>query len=182
MFNLDDEITAKINSALAELLHIANLKPKQILVVGCSSSEIQGKRIGSCSSIEIGKGVFAGLIHLLQTNGLFLAVQCCEHLNRCLVVEKECAELYNLEIVNVVPALKAGGSLATTAYTEFKEPVVVERISAHAGMDIGDTFIGMHLRPVAVPVRPQVKSIGEANLTMARTRPKLIGGERAKYL
>lgn len=176
------KISADVNSALDELLAVANLEPGEIVVVGCSSSEIQGKKIGSASSIEIGETVFSGLMPLINKEHLWLAVQCCEHLNRCLVVERDCAKQYGLEIVNVVPQLKAGGALAATAYNQFKSPVVVEKISAHAGIDIGNTFIGMHLRPVVVPVRGGLKRIGEAGLTMSRTRPKLVGGARAQYL
>jgi len=180
--NFLDDIRAKVNLALDSLIKDANLSTGQIIVVGCSSSEIQGQRIGSCTNLELGKSVFQGLISIIEKNKLHLAVQCCEHLNRSLVVEKVCAEQHGLEMVNVVPHLKAGGALATAAYNSFKEPVIVEKISAHAGIDIGDTFIGMHLRPVAVPIRCAIKEIGSAHLTMAMTRLKLIGGERAKYI
>jgi len=176
-----EEIQESTKKALDRLLAVAGLKPGQILVVGCSTSEVLGYRIGSHSSLEVAVPIFAALREGVTANGLYLAVQCCEHLNRALVVERECMEKYNLEEVGVLPHPKAGGSLAVVAYREFKDPVVVETIAAHAGMDIGDTFIGMHLRRVAVPVRSEVKSIGHAHLTMARTRPKLIGGERAQY-
>ncbi|NLB88863.1 MAG: TIGR01440 family protein [Syntrophomonadaceae bacterium] len=174
-------ITADTTLALKELLEVANLKPKEILVVGCSTSEIAGHHIGKNSSLDIGHQVMDALIPIAKEYDIFLAIQCCEHLNRALVVEQECLEKYNFEIVNVVPYEKAGGSLATVAMSRFKEPVVIEKIIAHAGIDIGDTFIGMHLKPVAVPVRATIKQIGYAHLTMARTRPKLIGGARAKY-
>lgn len=176
------EITLAVGEALDELLAAANLKPGQILVVGCSTSEISGHRIGSHSSMEIAQAVMAGIQPGIQKAGVFLAVQCCEHLNRSLVVEAACAEKYGLDEVTVVPHLKAGGGFATTYYYQCSQPVMAERISAHAGMDIGDTFIGMHLRRVAVPVRGTHKEIGNAHLTMARTRPPLIGGERAKYV
>ncbi|MEL7563298.1 MAG: TIGR01440 family protein [Dehalobacterium sp.] len=176
-----NEIRHRIKVALEQLITVSNLLPGQIIVVGCSTSEIQGEKIGSCSSLEIGETVFQELWSITEKRGLYLAIQCCEHLNRCLVIENECAEKYGLEIVSVVPHVKAGGSLATTAYYHFKNSVVVEEIKAHAGIDIGDTFIGMHLRFVAVPVRCKISEIGAAHLTMARTRPKLIGGERAKY-
>lgn len=175
-------ISRDIKSALTVLLGEAKLKPGQILVVGCSSSEILGKKIGSCTNYDIGKAVYQGLASLVSAEDLFLAVQCCEHLNRCLVVERDCAEKYSGEIVNVVPQLNAGGALATVAYESCRDPVLVESIRGHAGMDIGDTFIGMHLRLVAVPVRSEIKTIGQANLTMARTRPKMVGGARAAYL
>ena len=151
------------------------------MVVGCSTSEVAGKKIGTSSSMEIAQALMEGIYPLVQQQGLYLAVQCCEHLNRALVVEEECMEKYGLEQVTVYPVQGAGGSLAHTAMKTLAHPVVVERIQAHAGMDIGDTFIGMHLKPVAVPFRGSLKSIGEAHLTMARTRPKLIGGERARY-
>lgn len=167
--------------ALQGLLDVAHLKPGNIVVVGCSTSEVIGQKIGSASNLEVARAIMDGLLPLIEENGLFLAVQCCEHLNRALVVEEACAERYGLEIVSVIPHPKAGGALATVAMERFTRPVVVEAISAHAGLDIGDTFIGMHLKRVAVPVRLPIKSIGEAHLTLARTRPKLIGGERAKY-
>ena len=175
------EISRNTELALAALLGEAKLAPGQILVVGCSSSEILGEKIGSCTNGEVGQAVYRGLMPLVEAGQLFLAVQCCEHLNRCLVVERACAEKYGWEAVNVVPQLNAGGALATAAYERMQSPVVVETIRGHAGMDIGDTFIGMHLRPVAVPVRCQIKTIGQANLTMARTRPKMVGGARAVY-
>lgn len=180
MFSLE-HIKSDTQKAVKELLKVANLKAGQVLVVGCSTSEIAGQKIGSAGSIEIAEAVFSGLLTYLREQGIYLAVQCCEHLNRALVVEQEAQEKYGWEEVTVVPHQKAGGSLATVAYRKFEKPVVVEEIKAHAGIDIGDTFIGMHLRKVAVPVRSEIKSIGHAHLTMARTRPKLIGGERAKY-
>ena len=168
-----EELRQEVRIAAEELLSAANMRPGQILVVGCSSSEIASHKIGSYSSAEIGKAVF---------EELYLAAQCCEHLNRALIVEEEAAEKYGLEMVNVVPQLKAGGSFATAAYAGFEHPTAVERIQAHAGIDIGDTFIGMHLRPVAVPVRTSIRAIGGAHVTCARTRLKYIGGERAHYL
>ncbi|MGB4300475.1 MAG: TIGR01440 family protein [Acetomicrobium sp.] len=175
------ELTSSVHKALSELLSIAELKPENILVVGCSTSEVLGKKIGSASNLEVAKAIMEGIEPLVEKSGLFLAVQCCEHLNRALVVEEDCAMKYHLEVVTVLPHLEAGGALAVLAYEEFAKPVVVENIQGHAGVDIGDTMIGMHLKRVAVPVRREVKRIGEANLVMARTRPKLIGGERAKY-
>ncbi|MDD2585586.1 MAG: TIGR01440 family protein [Syntrophomonadaceae bacterium] len=174
-------LTETANSALKELLGVANLKPGQIVVVGCSTSEVQGKRIGKASSMEIAEAISDAILPLIKENNLFLAVQGCEHINRSLVVEEECAEKYGLEIVNVLPHLHAGGGFATINYERFKNPVLVEGIQAHAGMDIGDTFIGMNMKRVVVPVRSEIKSIGEAHLTMARTRAKLVGGERAHY-
>lgn len=176
-----NEIRNDAQTAAQELLAVANLKPGQIVVVGCSSSEISGKKIGSASSMEIAAAVLTGILPILQEQKVFLAAQCCEHLNRSLVVEAECAEKYGWEEVAVVPHLKAGGGFATAYYHQCSQPVMVERIAAHAGIDIGDTFIGMHLRRVVVPVRGSSDSIGKAHLTMARTRKALIGGERAKY-
>ena len=145
------------------------------------SSEIAKHRIGTFSSEEIGKTVFNALNDVCKANGIFLATQCCEHLNRAIIVEKECAKLYRLTRVNVRPQLKAGGSFSTAAYNGFDNPVAVEYIQAQAGIDIGDTLIGMHLAPVAVPVRTAVSSIGNAHVVCARTRAKYIGGERACY-
>lgn len=176
-----ENITLLSRQALEELWQQAGLKPGHILVVGCSTSEIKGERIGKASSLEVAEAVFDGIYPFLKEKGIYLAAQCCEHLNRALVVEEECAEKYNLEVVTVVPHPDAGGSFASVAYRRFEKPVVVEAIKAHAGMDIGDTFIGMHLKRVAVPVRSSIKEIGMAHLTMARTRPPLIGGERARY-
>lgn len=173
----------KENAAMAarELVKAAELKKGDIFVVGCSSSEVGGKKIGTSSSEDVGKAVFDGFYSVLKKKGIFLAAQCCEHLNRALVIESECLEKYNLEEVCVVPHPKAGGSFATAAYKTFKKPVVVEKIEGHAGVDIGGTLIGMHLKRVCVPVRLSVKNIGEASIICAKTRPRLIGGERAIY-
>lgn len=167
--------------ATTELIEISKLSKGDILVVGCSSSEITGEKIGTCSSLETAQAVFAGIYRAASEKGVNLAAQCCEHLNRAIIIEKEVAKRERLPIVNVMPQPKAGGSFATTAYSEFKEPVAVEHIQAQAGMDIGDTLIGMHLAAVAVPVRISVKNIGMAHLVCARTRPKFIGGMRAVY-
>lgn len=176
-----DQIKMQAHDALMELLEVSKLEPGQILVVGCSSSEVAGHKIGTFSSVEIADVIFEGLYPELKKRGIFLAAQCCEHLNRALIVERRLTQLYNLEPVNVVPQPKAGGSFATAAYTAFEEPTAVEEIRAHAGMDIGLTLIGMHLRRVAVPVRLSFTKIGEATLSCARTRPKFIGGSRAHY-
>ncbi|QNK39677.1 TIGR01440 family protein [Caproicibacter fermentans] len=176
-----NEIEKQARAAVTEFLDQVTVKPGRILVIGCSSSEICGKRIGSGSSEETANAVFGAIYPVLKEKGIFLAAQCCEHLNRAIILEEAAAEQYGLPIVNAVPQPKAGGSFATAAYRAFEHPVAVERVQAHAGMDIGDTLIGMHLRPVAVPVRLSVKKIGEANLVCARTRPKYIGGERAHY-
>lgn len=175
------QIQNQTREILLELLKSANLKKGDILVAGCSSSEIGSFRIGSHSSEEIGQAVFTVLHTELKNRGIYLAAQCCEHLNRALILEAEAAEKYGYEPVNVVPQLKAGGSFATAAYAGFKHPVAVEQIKAHAGMDIGDTLIGMHLKQVAVPIRTSVSSIGGAHVVCAGTRPKYIGGIRARY-
>lgn len=167
--------------ATEELLESAKLESGDIFVVGCSSSEIAGGTIGHDSSLEAAKAVFDGIYPVLREKGIFLACQCCEHLNRAIIIEKEAAKKYGLETVSVVPQPKAGGSFATTAYRNFENPVAVEHISANAGIDIGLTLIGMHLKSVAVPVRLSLNKIGKAAIVAARTRPKYIGGERAKY-
>lgn len=164
-----------------ELIETANMKPGQILVVGCSSSEIAAHKIGCYSSKEVGETVFHAIHEITKKHGLYLAAQCCEHLNRSLIIEEEAAEKYNLEMVNVKPQLKAGGSFSTAAWNSFDSPCAVEKIQAHAGIDIGDTLIGMHLRSVAVPVRTEIKEIGYAHVVCARTRLKYVGGKRAIY-
>ncbi|MBR1457616.1 MAG: TIGR01440 family protein [Oscillospiraceae bacterium] len=177
-----EEIRFQAEAAARELLDAAGLRPGELLVVGCSSSEIVGQHIGKGSSMEAAQAVFAGLAPVLRERGVLLAAQCCEHLNRALIVERSTAERFGYEPVNVRPWAHAGGSFATTVWESMDEPVAVEHIRAAAGMDIGDTLIGMHLREVAVPVRLSVKQIGRANLVCARTRPKFIGGERARYV
>lgn len=167
--------------AVTELIEAAGLGKGDILVVGCSSSEIVGQTIGHGSSLEAAEAVFAAIHPIVKERGIYLAAQCCEHLNRALIIERECAEKYGWEEVCVVPQPKAGGSFATTAWRCFDAPVAVEHIRAHAGLDIGGTLIGMHLREVAVPVRLSVSAIGNAPLLCARTRPKFIGGIRARY-
>lgn len=167
--------------AAKELLELAKLSEGQLFVVGCSTSEVGGASIGSFSSPELAEVVFGGIYQATQEAGVYLAAQCCEHLNRALILEHEAAEKFGYEIVNVVPQPKAGGSFATAAYKAFEQPVAVEHIKADAGMDIGDTLIGMHLKDVAVPVRIRTKEIGDAHVVCARTRPKFIGGERAGY-
>ena len=167
--------------AACEILDIAKLKKGQLFVMGSSTSEVIGGKIGTTSSPETAQAVFAGIYRSAQERGVYLAAQCCEHLNRALILEAEAAEHYGYEEVNVVPQPKAGGSFATAAYQVLKKPVAVEHIKADAGMDIGDTLIGMHLKDVAVPVRINRKAIGEAHVVCARTRAKFIGGSRAIY-
>lgn len=174
-------ITDRVREALQGLLNLAQLETESIVVVGCSTSEVVGAKIGKSSNMHVAKAIMEGLLPLLIENNLYLAVQTCEHLNRALVVEKKCVEKYSLEDVWVLPHIKAGGALAALAIDLFESSVVVEKLRGHAGLDIGDTFIGMHLKEVVVPVRLPFKNIGQAHLTAARTRPKLIGGERAAY-
>lgn len=173
------EIESQCERAVAELSDIAKLKRGDILIVGCSTSEVCGSKIGTDSNEDVASALYAGIVAATAKKGIFVAVQCCEHLNRAVVVER--AAVPFSEYVNVLPQKKAGGSLATKAYKSFKDPVVVESIKADAGIDVGGTLIGMHLKQVAVPVRLTVNKIGEANIICARTRPKFIGGERAVY-
>lgn len=176
-----EKIKEEAYAAAKEVLSAARLEKGSLFVVGCSSSEAGGSLIGSDSSPEIADAIFNGIYSAVSEKGVYLAAQCCEHLNRALILEKEATKKYGYELVNVVPQPKAGGSFATAAWKHFKEPAAVEHIKADAGMDIGDTLIGMHLKDVAVPVRISTKKIGEAHVVCARTRAKFIGGERAVY-
>lgn len=175
------EIAAQTKQICMELLKTAHLEKEDILVVGCSSSEVAAHAIGSYSSAEIGETIFDTLYRITKAHDIYLAAQCCEHLNRALIIEKEAAKRYGFPIVNVVPQLKAGGSFASAAFRGMLHPVAIETVRAQAGIDIGDTLIGMHLVPVAVPVRTTLDRIGSAHVVCARTRPKYIGGERAVY-
>lgn len=166
-------------AVVEELGEKAKLKPGNIVVVGCSTSEVLGSKIGTNSNPETAKEIFEALHDYAMAHGVYLAVQCCEHLNRAIIIER--AAVPFAEVVNVVPQPKAGGSLATQAYAGFADPVAVEEIKADAGIDIGFTLIGMHLKKVAVPVRLENNRIGEALIVAARTRPKFIGGSRAIY-
>ena len=172
-------IYQQTKAAMEELIEKAKVLPGQIVVVGCSTSEVLGAKIGTNSSPDTAGQIFAALSDCAKAHGFYLAIQCCEHLNRAIITER--AAVPGAEIVNVVPQPKAGGSLATAAYAGFAEPVAVEEIRADAGLDIGYTLIGMHLKKVAVPVRLENNRIGEALLNAARTRPKFIGGIRARY-
>ncbi len=174
-------VSLDTKNAITELVEKAKLKAGDLVVVGCSSSEILGEHIGKGSSPETGVEVATTILSVLNDKGIFLAAQCCEHLNRALVIEREAAEKFMLEEVCVRPMPKAGGSFATAVYDNMKDPVVVEHVKAKAGLDIGCTLIGMHLKDVAVPLRLTVKTIGCASVNAAYTRPKLIGGIRAHY-
>ena len=166
---------------VSEFLAQAKLRKGNLVVIGCSTSEIASHQIGSYSNEMLGEAVFLAIYEELRQAGLSVATQCCEHLNRALIMTEADAERFGYEIVNVVPQPKAGGSFATAAWKHMEHPVAVEHIWAHAGIDIGDTLIGMHLKPVAVPVRLEHPVIGGAHIVCARTRPKYIGGERAHY-
>ena len=172
-----EKIAEQVKTAANELLSVANYRKGDVFIIGCSSSEIVGERIGKGSSMDAAQTVYNALAPIVREAGLYLAVQCCEHLNRSIIMEREAADLYRLDEVNVVPHAHAGGAFATTAYHNFSDPVAVEHVRAVMGMDIGD----MHLKEVAVPVRTSVKKVGEANLVTARTRPKCVGGIRAQY-
>jgi uncharacterized protein (TIGR01440 family) len=155
--------------------------PGQLFVVGCSTSEIVGKQIGSAGGLEVAEALFQPLHDFASKHDIHLAFQGCEHINRALTLEQEAAKAYGLESVSVIPVQKAGGAMSAYAFTKFQNPVIVENIQAHFGIDIGQTLIGMHLKQVAVPIRVSIKQIGDAVVTLAMTRPKLIGGTRAIY-
>ncbi len=176
-----EEITEQARSAVLEVVERAKLKEGDIFVVGCSSSTVVGSGYGKASSMDVAKAVFEGIYPVLRDRGIFLAAQCCEHLNRAIITERAAAEKQHREEVNVVPQPKAGGSFATITYNTLEQPVALEHIRADAGIDVGGVLIGMHLKEVAVPLILSVRKIGEANITAARTRPKFIGGERAHY-
>lgn len=175
------KIYEQTKNCMQELLESHPQKKGSIFVIGCSSSEIGGGSIGHDSNEEIGKWVFKAACEVCKKNGIYLAAQCCEHLNRALVVSAECADKFGYEQVCVVPWLKGGGSFATATYHGLKDAVVVEHVKASAGLDIGSVMIGMHLKDVAVPVHLKNSSVGKAFVVAAFSRPKLIGGERAKY-
>ena len=176
-----NKIKNDATAATTELLAAADLKSGDLLVIGCSSSEMVGEKIGTHSSVDAANALADAILPLLNERGVAIAVQCCEHLNRAIVTDADTARRYGYEPVNVVPQPKAGGSFATPVWARLENPVAVEHIRAHAGIDIGGTLIGMHLKEVAVPVRLSVKHIGEAPILCARTRPKFIGGCRAVY-
>lgn len=175
------EIEQQAREAMESLLAQAKCKPYDLVVVGCSSSEILGSKIGTASSPETAQAVLRGILPVIKAHELELAAQCCEHLNRALIVEQDTAERFGYGPVNVIPAPKAGGSFATAVWETFSHPVAVEFVRASAGLDIGGTLIGMHLKHVAVPVRLSCKQIGEAIVLAARVRPKFVGGSRAIY-
>ncbi len=176
-----EEITKQAQAVVLEALEKSNLKQGDVFVVGCSSSTVKGEAFGTASSMDIAQAIFDGIYPELKKRGIYLASQCCEHLNRAIITEKAVADKQNREPVNVVPQPKAGGSFSTITYNTLSEPVALEHITADAGIDIGGVLIGMHLREVAVPLVFETKHIGQAHITGARTRRKFIGGERAHY-
>lgn len=171
----------QIEQLLLEVEQQAFLKENDLFVIGCSTSEIIGEKIGTAGGLEVAEVLYEPLLAFADRNKVHLAFQGCEHINRAITMERETQLLYRLPEVSVIPVVRAGGSMSAYAYTQFQDPVVVEHVQAHAGIDIGQTLIGMQLKPVAVPIRVSTKHIGEAIVTIARTRPKLIGGERAFY-
>lgn len=176
-----NNIYSQAYSAAAELIEKSGISSGDVVVIGCSTSEVIGEKIGTSGTLDVAQEIFNGLNAAFSEKGIYIAAQCCEHLNRAIIIEKEKADMLGLEQVCVVPHPRAGGSFATAARHTMKNPVAVEEIKADAGIDIGTTLIGMHLKRVAVPLRLECNTIGEAKLSAAKTRPKYIGGERAKY-
>lgn len=176
-----NKIEKDLDSIMKDVLEKANLKDGDLFVLGCSTSEVVGGKIGKDSNLDVGKVIIKTILANLSPKGINLAVQGCEHINRSLVVERSVAEHNGFEIVSVVPALHAGGAASIQAFKQFNDPVEVEHITAQAGLDIGDTFIGMHVKFVQVPVRPTIQTLGSAHVTALRSRPKYVGGPRANY-
>ncbi|MEG1971643.1 MAG: TIGR01440 family protein [Oscillospiraceae bacterium] len=176
-----DKLKSDTEEIIRELIAKAGLKKGDILLIGCSTSEVIGSSIGTNSSEETASVLVSVILPILKESGIFIAAQCCEHLNRAIIIERQLAERLSLEEVNVVPAPKAGGSFATYTFKAMENPVAVEHVRADGGLDIGGTLIGMNLKEVAVPLRLKAKTLGCANIIAARTRPKFIGGERAHY-
>ncbi|MCL2853869.1 MAG: TIGR01440 family protein [Defluviitaleaceae bacterium] len=177
-----DELEAQVGAAFEELAEAAKLQSGQIVVLGTSTSEVLGEKIGKAGSVDVGYAIAFAALEAARRRGLYLAVQGCEHINRALCVEAECAKAYGLEIVGVAPTAKAGGACVAEAHRLMKQAVMVEHIAAHAGLDIGDTSIGMHIKFVQAVFRPTLRRVGKANVTCLYYRPKLVGGERASYL
>nr|WP_246602425.1 TIGR01440 family protein [Sporosarcina aquimarina] len=171
----------QLEQALTEFAEQAPPAANTIFVVGCSTSEVAGARIGTNGALEIGEALFAPLRKFADQHQIHLAFQGCEHINRAVTIERKTAQQFQLEPVSVIPVVNAGGSMSAYVYQQFKDPVVVESVQANAGIDIGQTLIGMQLKPVVVPIRTSIKQVGEAIITLATTRPKLIGGSRAQY-
>ncbi|SFB26406.1 TIGR01440 family protein [Lentibacillus halodurans] len=179
--SLEHQVKQDMEAMTSEWLASGHLSSGDLFVVGCSTSEVAGEQIGTSGSEKMAAVIFDAFSSLRMKTGVEIAFQCCEHLNRALIVENETMQRYQLEEVSAIPVPRAGGSMASFAYKKMQRPVVVEVIRADSGMDIGETMIGMHLKPVAVPLRFKQRMIGNARVTAARTRPKLIGGKRAIY-
>lgn len=177
-----EQIVKEARTAIEELFEVAALEKGDIVVIGCSTSEIMGQKVGTFSTLDVGRALVDTLYPFIKEKGLYMAAQCCEHLNRSVIIEKSAVREWGLERVNVKPQLHAGGAFAMSLWDTLEDPVAVEKVQAAAGLDIGGVLIGMQLRPVAVPVRTSVNTIGKARLTAARTRPKFVGGERAIYV
>ncbi len=174
-------IAEELEIILAEMVERQAPQDDDIFVIGCSTSEVIGQRIGKAGSPDVAALLFPVLRRFAAEHHLHLAFQCCEHLNRSLVVERETMRRFGLTEVCAVPHVRAGGSMASHAYRHFTNPVLVEGVQAGYGLDIGETMIGMHMRPVAVPMRLAHRSIGEARANPSFSRPRLIGGVRARY-
>ena len=177
-----EQIVKEARTAIEELFEVANLEKGDIVVIGCSTSEVMGQKVGTFSTLDVGRALVDTFYPFIKEKGLYMAAQCCEHLNRSVIIEKSAVREWGLERVNVKPQLHAGGAFAMSLWDTLEHPVAVEKVQAAAGLDIGGVLIGMQLRPVAVPVRMSVNTIGKARLTAARTRPKFVGGERAIYV
>ncbi|MGN7359257.1 TIGR01440 family protein [Paenibacillus sp. SAF-054] len=180
---IPSEVSLKeqVSSILHELAIAAGLGPGKIVVVGTSTSEVAGQRIGTSGALDVANELLEGIEKVRGEFGFDVVFQCCEHLNRALVMERSLLERLRLTEVAAVPVPKAGGSMASAAYRSMQNPCLAETIEADAGIDIGETLIGMHLRRVAVPYRTKLRYVGSARVNAAYTRPKLIGGERAVY-
>jgi len=177
-----DDITTQVETTIRELMEICQWTKPKLLVFGTSTSEVLGEHIGRAGAVDIASAIYRGIEAARQQYSFIPVFQCCEHLNRAIVIEQDVAEMLHKDIVHAIPVPHAGGSMAAYAFTQMKQPCLVENIAADAGIDIGDTFIGMHLKQVAVPLRGSLRSIGSAHLTMAYARPKLIGGPRTTYV
>ena len=174
-------IARQAHDAMEELLERAKLPKGALVVVGCASSEIMGSNIGKGSTPDAAEAVYSTVAPLLSERGLYLAAQCCEHLNRCVVMEKETLRDYGCTQVKAIPQPKAGGSVPAAAWKMLREPALALAVQADAAIDVGDTLVGMHIRPVAVPLRGAYRRLGEANLVQAYSRLPYIGGARAVY-
>lgn len=175
------ELYGQTKELLEHLFQQVELNVQHILVFGVSTSEVLGHKIGTAGTTEVAEAIFQVAQEFQTTYDVHLAFQCCEHLNRAIVVERRTVQQFNLDEVTAIPVPQAGGAMAAYAFRQFKQPALVEHIRADAGIDIGDTLIGMHLKHVAVPIRAARQKVGQAHVTMAKTRPKLIGGARAIY-